>query len=116
MPGGLDRYVYELTHRLAAGQDQVELCGVGLPAQSNSLVKLTNLASLNNQTWQRLWTIRANFLNRQPAKLDAVNLHFALYSLPIMRLLPDEVPVTFTFHGPWALECKQEGVGKLGIF
>ena len=28
-PGGLERYIYELTHKLAANQDQVELCGVG---------------------------------------------------------------------------------------
>ncbi|MHC5824699.1 MAG: glycosyltransferase family 1 protein, partial [Nostoc sp.] len=24
-PGGLERYIYELTHKLAANQDQVEL-------------------------------------------------------------------------------------------
>ncbi|HEY9904225.1 MAG TPA: glycosyltransferase family 4 protein, partial [Candidatus Sericytochromatia bacterium] len=30
--------------------------------------------------------------------------------------LPEGVPITFSFHGPWALECKQEGVGKLGVF
>jgi len=29
--GGLDRYVYELTRHLAAGNDQVELYALGLP-------------------------------------------------------------------------------------
>jgi len=29
-PGGLDRYVYELTRHLAAGNDQVELYALGL--------------------------------------------------------------------------------------
>ena len=44
-PGGLERYVYELTHKLAASQDQIELCGVGLPVDTkNTQIKLTNLA------------------------------------------------------------------------
>lgn len=116
-PGGLDRYVYELTHQLAAAQDQVELCGVGLPqAELNSAIKLTNLAEPDNRLLQRLWLMRNNFLSRQLAKPDAINLHFALYSLPLLQVLPDGVPITFSFHGPWALECRQEGVGKLGVF
>ena len=32
------------------------------------------------------------------------------------NILPNKVPITFTFHGPWALACKQESVGKPGIF
>jgi glycosyltransferase involved in cell wall biosynthesis len=116
-PGGLDRYVYGLTHQLAASQDRVELCGVGLPeTQPNFPVKLTNLAEPDTQLGQRLWLIRRNFLKRQAAKPDAINLHFALYSWPLMGVLPKEVPITFTFHGPWALESKQEGAGQLSVF
>ncbi len=116
-PGGLDRYVYELTHSLAAGQDRVELCGVGLPiAQPNSSIQLTNLASPDSQLWQRLWSIRNNFINQRLEKPDAINLHFALYSLPLLRILPDKVPITFTFHGPWALESQKEGASKLTTF
>ena len=116
-PGGLDRYVYELTYQLALGQDRVELCGVGLPeAQPDFPIKLTNLAEPDNRLLQRLWLMCNNFLSRQAAKPDAINLHFALYSLPLLQILPEGVPITFSFHGPWALECKQEGVGKLGVF
>lgn len=116
-PGGLDRYVYGLTHQLAASQDSVELCGVGLPeTQPNFPVKLTNLAEPDTQLGQRLWLIRRNFLRRQAAQPDAINLHFALYSWPLMGVLPKEVPITFTFHGPWALESKQEGAGSLSVF
>jgi glycosyltransferase involved in cell wall biosynthesis len=116
-PGGLDRYVYELTHQLAAGQDKVELCGVGLPeTQPNSAMKITNLAKPDNRLWKRLWLIRSNFLRRKATQPDAINLHFALYSLPLLKVLPQGVPITFSFHGPWALECKQEGVGKAGVF
>ena len=116
-PGGLDRYVYELTHQLSAGQDKVELCGVGLPeAQPNFPIKLTNLAEPDSPLWQRLRLTRQSFLSRRAAQPDAINLHFALYSLPLMNLLPAQVPITFTFHGPWALESKQEGAGRLGVF
>jgi glycosyltransferase involved in cell wall biosynthesis len=116
-PGGLDRYVYELTHYLATGEDRVELCGVGLPeTQLNSGVKLTNLAEPDNRLWERLWLIRSNFLKRKSQKPDAINLHFALYSFPIMSVLRPGVPITFSFHGPWALESKQEGAGKLSVF
>jgi glycosyltransferase involved in cell wall biosynthesis len=116
-PGGLDRYVYELTHQLAASQDRVELCGVGLPeTESNSSVKITNLAGPEHRLWERLWLIRSNFLQRNSTKPDAINLHFALYSFPLLQVLPKGVPVTFSFHGPWALESKQEGSGKLSVF
>ena len=116
-PGGLDRYVYELTHQLAASQDRVELCGVGLPeTESNSNLKITNLAEPDSRLWERLWLIRSNFLQRKSATPDAINLHFALYSFPLLQVLPRGVPVTFSFHGPWALESKQEGSGKLSVF
>nr|WP_199327071.1 glycosyltransferase family 4 protein [Nostoc sp. FACHB-888] len=112
-PGGLERYIYELTHKLAANQDQVELCGVGLPeAEINSPIKLTNLASVDSAIWQRLWSIRSNFQKTRTSKPDAINLHFALYSFPLLDILPKGVPVTFNFHGPWASESQQEVVNK----
>lgn len=115
-PGGLERYVYELTHTLAAGQDRVELCGVGLPeTPPNALVKLTNLAEPDSPLWQRFWLTRTRFLSRQAPKPDAINLHFALYSLPLLSILPKDVPITFNFHGPWALESDREGTSRLGI-
>src|SRR6478672_1381918 len=116
-PGGLQRYVYELTKYLATSGDWVELCGVGLPeAQLNSPLKLTNLAEPNMRLWQRLWSVRSNFSRRQEAIPDAINLHFALYSLPLMNLLPSKVPITFTFHGPWAPESEREGTNNINIF
>ncbi|MEB3181569.1 MAG: glycosyltransferase family 4 protein [Nostocaceae cyanobacterium] len=115
VPGGLNRYVYELTHHLAAGQDRVELCAVGLPSESNnSQMKLTNLAPKDLPTWKQLWLSRGNFARGWSEKPDAINLHFAMTSFPLLNLLPKGVPVTFSFHGPWALESKQEGDTKLG--
>lgn len=117
-PGGLERYIYELTQKLAASQDSVELCGVGLPEADDSYsIKLTNLASPDSRIWNRLWSIRTNFKKTRVGRPEAINLHFALYSFPILDILPKGVPVTFTFHGPWALESKPEvGEKKLSDF
>lgn len=116
-PGGLERYIYELSKELVANQDQVELCGVGLPeADPNFAIKLTNLASPDSAIWQRLWTIRNNFQKTRVGTPDAINLHFALYSLPILDLLPKNVPITFNFHGPWASESQEEGLNKITGF
>lgn len=117
-PGGLERYIYELTQKLAANQDQIELCGVGLPeTEPNKQIKLTNLGSPDSPIWKRLWSIRNNFQKTRTGKPDAINLHFALYSFPILDLLPQGVPITFNFHGPWASESKQEAVhDQLSVF
>ncbi|HEY9644106.1 MAG TPA: glycosyltransferase family 4 protein [Coleofasciculaceae cyanobacterium] len=115
-PGGLNRYVHELILQLAA-QDKVELCGVGLPADLLDLpLTLTDLASPDQRLPQRLWSVRQRFQQRQMAHPDAINLHFALYSLPLLQSLPQNVPITFTFHGPWAFESQQEGEGKWSLF
>ncbi|MUH00928.1 glycosyltransferase [Scytonema sp. UIC 10036] len=117
-PGGLERYIYDLTHELAANQDQVELCGVGLPEnEPNSPLKLTNLASPEMPIWKRLWSIRNTFKKTRCGLPDAINLHFALYSVPILDILPKKVPITFNFHGPWAYESKEEVMEQnLSIF
>lgn len=111
-PGGLERYVYELTHKLALNNDQVELCGVGLPDQENLPIKLNNLASPDSKIGNRLWSVRRNFQKTRLEKPDAINLHFALYSFPILDLLPKDVPITFNFHGPWACETQEEVIKK----
>ena len=115
-PGGMERYIYDLTRKLAY-QDSVEVCGVGIPENEPNLpIKLTNLADPASPILPRLWATRTNFRKTRVGKPDAINLHFALYSLPILDLLPQDVPITFNFHGPWASESQQEGVGKISTF
>ena len=43
--GGLNRYVYELTHKLVSASVEIELCGTDLPKSDDSQLKLTNLAN-----------------------------------------------------------------------
>ncbi|EFA72299.1 hepB [Raphidiopsis brookii D9] len=114
-PGGMERYIYELIHKLGINQDQIELCGVGLPEQEDisiANIRLHNLASPHSKIWQRLWSIRSNFRQINLNHFDAVNLHFALYSFPILDLLPKSLPITFNFHGPWAAESQEELLNK----
>jgi len=119
-PGGVERYTYELIHHLTYNQDtqdSVELCALDLPKTDVNLpIKLTNLGEMASSVQQRFKSARRNFLARQFIKPDAINLHFALYSFPLLDILPNDVPTTFTFHGPWALESLQEGTGKLGFW
>lgn len=117
-PGGLNRYLYELVLQLeAVNQDQIELCGVGLPPASSDLsIQLRNLASPQQRLPQRLWSVRQAFSRRTCGRPDAINLHFALYSLPILQSLPKEVPVTFNFHGPWSLESQWEGESQASVW
>lgn len=116
VPGGLNRYVYELTSHLALAGDNVELCGLGLPETvPNCPVKLTNLVEPDRPLLPRLRLTRRNFLKRKMVQPNAINLHFALYSLPLMQVLPKGVPITFTFHGPWALESEREGASQLSV-
>jgi glycosyltransferase involved in cell wall biosynthesis len=115
-PGGLERYVYELTHKLAE-QDQVELCGVGFPSdEKDSPIKLTNLASPDAPILKRMWSCRSSYQASRTSTPDAINLHFALYSFPILDLLPKHVPITFNFHGPWTSESIEEsGDSKISL-
>ncbi|WP_373541481.1 glycosyltransferase family 4 protein [Chamaesiphon sp.] len=118
-PGGMDRYGYELMQQLAAAGDKIDLYGVGLPSVSpHPAIALANLADPHTPLPQRLWNVRHHFRQHRwhlPARksqlphLDAINLHFSLYSFPVLSDLPTDVPITFTFHGPWALESQQEG-------
>ncbi|WP_299489980.1 glycosyltransferase family 4 protein [Acaryochloris sp. IP29b_bin.137] len=113
--GGLNRYVYELTRHLSL-QDQVQLAAVGLSdTPGQNFLKFINLSTVDRSLVSRL--AETWFNSRQCCTLDlnAVNLHFSLYSLPMLGHLPQDVPWTFTFHGPWASESLAEGDKALGV-
>ena len=116
-PGGLDRYLYELVHTLAASETAIDLFGIGLPAHSPfPSLQLNNLSAPNASLWHRLYLAYQNLRPLASTQPDAINIHFALYGLAALPHLPTHVPVTCTFHGPWAIESQQEGGGKLSIW
>lgn len=114
-PGGLNRYVYELAHHLSL-QDQIQLAAVGLPDMpEQNLSKFINLSTADRSLIPRLVETWLNSRQCRTLDLDAVNLHFSLYSLPMLGHLPKDAPWTFTFHGPWASESLAEGDKALGV-
>jgi glycosyltransferase involved in cell wall biosynthesis len=113
-PGGLNRYLYEFIQ--AQDDTPIDFYGVDLPVQSGAAkLALINLAEPTTALPQRLWQCRQNFRQHFQSKPQAINLHFALYSLPLLGSLPRDVPITFNFHGPWAAESRDEGGGRLNV-
>jgi glycosyltransferase involved in cell wall biosynthesis len=116
-PGGLDRYLYELVHTLATDKTAIDLFGIGLPPKSTTpTIRLHNLADADANLWQRLYTAYQMTRSLSLTQSQAINIHFALYGLAALPHLPKDVPVTCTFHGPWAIESQQEGGRKLSVW
>lgn len=116
-PGGLDRYIYEFVHTVAEAGTPVDLFGLGLPTnETTPLIRLRNLASPDTSLSQRLYQAYQSLRPLPALHADAVNLHFALYGLAALPHLPKQVPVTCTFHGPWAIESQKEGASPLSVW
>jgi len=117
-PGGQERYLYELTCQLIQEKNWVDLLAFGIPSSTelNSHLRLISLGQPNAPLWKRFVTIRKRFSEREAFKEDAINLHFPLCSFPLLSQLPTNIPVTLTFHGPWALESLQEGESRISVF
>jgi glycosyltransferase involved in cell wall biosynthesis len=115
--GGLNRYLYELLQYLAQDdRTPIDFYGTNLPeGESTENLRLINLADEDRSLPQRFWQASQNFRLTSQSKPKAINLHFALYSFPLLSSLPRDVPITFNFQGPWAGESAQEGAGRFNI-
>ncbi|ELS31836.1 MULTISPECIES: glycosyltransferase family 4 protein [Pseudanabaena] len=92
---------------LVAGSDRVEQSSRGL---------VQTFASTNSGTLQRSLGVRKAFKQViSNSQFDLVASHFALYTFPILDRL-GKLPLVIHFHGPWSLESKAEGAGKLSVF
>jgi glycosyltransferase involved in cell wall biosynthesis len=115
-PGGLNRYVYELMQELTKQDQSIAFCSIDLPLESgNDRLQLRNLGTADQNLVKRLWAVHQNFQLNVASLPAAINLHFALYSLPVLAKIPAQTPITFTFHGPWAGESAEEGASRLNI-
>lgn len=115
-PGGLDRYVYELAQALVKLNTQIDLFGINLPEDlSNNHLRLVCLARNDQNLIQRLWSANHIFRQEKFDKTNVVNLHFALNGLPLLPYISSDLPMVFTFHGPWFLESKQEGDTRISV-
>jgi glycosyltransferase involved in cell wall biosynthesis len=122
--GGLARIYYGCVKHLPEVGVEVDGLVTGsdrIFTSSNGKVK--TFASADSSTWSRLIGLRKEFnqllinskTNSKAEKLDLVASHFALYTFPILDRL-GKLPLVIHFHGPWALESKAEGAGKLSVW
>ncbi len=118
--GGLNRYLYGLSTELTHQGTQLEICGLDMPQNDSSHsvqnLTLTNLTNTTCPILNRLYSVQSSLSREQMQSKDAINLHFAFYSFPLLKNLPQDVPVTFHFHGPWALESQQEGENPIVVW
>jgi glycogen synthase len=108
--GGLERYYFEMRRALPAVG--VRMSGLvvgseGVHEASGGDVRA--FAQLNNPLPDRLRGLRREVCNELArGHFNLVAGHFALYTLPVLRMIRD-IPLVFHFHGPWAEERRIEG-------
>ena len=115
--GGLARIYYGCVTYLP--QVGVEVSGLVTGSdrvRQSSGGKVETFASADSSTWQRSLKLR-KAVKRVLASsdYDLVATHFALYTLPALDLL-GKLPLVMHFHGPWALESRAEGGGRLSTW
>jgi glycosyltransferase involved in cell wall biosynthesis len=115
--GGLARVYYGCVNYLpVAGVEVNGLVTGGANIWQNSGGRVEAFASADSSTWQRSLNLRkAVKRTLASSDYDLVASHFALYTLPILDRL-DTLPLVMHFHGPWALESKAEGAGRLSTW
>lgn len=118
--GGLARIYYGCVNHLP--QVGVEVHGLVTGSDhifKDSDGKVQAFAATDSSTWQRLRSLRKivtkNLATDDKPKYDLIASHFALYTFPILDRL-GKLPLVIHFHGPWALESKAEGAGRLSTF
>jgi glycosyltransferase involved in cell wall biosynthesis len=118
--GGLARIYYGCVNHLPEVGVEVH----GLVTGSDRVLqdsdgKVQAFASTDSSTWQRLQSLRKivtkTLAKDSKPKYDLIASHFALYTFPILDRL-GKLPLVIHFHGPWALESKAEGAGRLSTF
>jgi glycosyltransferase involved in cell wall biosynthesis len=107
---GLDRMYHGLIRHLPDAGVPVAGVVAGSPrvqVESNGLVRA--FAREDSPLVQRIRhlrrTVRAVVANRT---INVAASHFALYTAPVLDLLPD-CPLIVHFHGPWGAESRAEG-------
>jgi glycosyltransferase involved in cell wall biosynthesis len=115
--GGLARVYYGCVNYLP--QIGVDVSGLVVGSDrvfESSIQKVRTFASADSSTWRRSLNLRTA-VNQTlvSSQIDLVASHFALYTFPILDRLGD-LPLVIHFHGPWALESKAEGAGKLSVW
>jgi glycogen(starch) synthase len=112
-PGGVNRFYYDLVHRLPGLGIEVQGFVVAqqlLYRRDGCQVEAVSRPSA--PLAQRMWKMRSR-VNRASRNggWATVGSHFALYTFPVLDLLR-HCPLIVHFQGPWALETLREGSSR----
>lgn len=115
--GGLSRVYYGCVNYLpVAGVEVSGLVTGGENVWQSSGGRVKAFAAADSSTWQRSLSLRKSVdRTLSSSQYDLVASHFALYTFPVLDRL-GKLPLVMHFHGPWALESKAEGSGRLSTF
>jgi glycosyltransferase involved in cell wall biosynthesis len=114
-PGGLERYVYDLSDYLSRRGEQVHFFSQGNPQSLRPNFHAYSLGNPLAPILPRLWDVRKNLRYSWPKETDLINPHLSLYTWPALDLLPKHIPMVCHFHGPWAEESHREGASRLTV-
>jgi glycosyltransferase involved in cell wall biosynthesis len=114
-PGGLEKYVYGMTHALLNAGDSVDLFVSGTPALERERGRAFSIGQPGDSLPARMFSARAEFAKSLHGPYDVLNIHFAMNALPLIPFIKHDMPRVIHFHGPWAEESRAEGGGSLTV-
>jgi glycosyltransferase involved in cell wall biosynthesis len=112
-PGGLEKYALGLCRQLTEHGDSVDLFVTGDPVSWSARARV---CGMTDPTWslpKRILSARRSFAKHYSEPYDVLNLHFAMYALPLEPFISKRTPRVFNFQGPWAAEGIAEGGSRI---
>lgn len=114
-PGGLEKYVFGMTHALLHAGDSVDLFVFGNPVLPEENGRAYSLGSPGDSLVARMRDARSAFAASMNGAYDVLNIHFAMNALPLIPFIKHDTPRVIHFHGPWADESRAEGDSSLSV-
>jgi glycosyltransferase involved in cell wall biosynthesis len=114
-PGGLEKYVYGMTHALLNAGDSVDLFVSGTPALEREGGRARSIGRPGDSLPARMLSARTAFAESLRGPYDVLNIHFAMNALPLIPFIKHDMPRVIHFHGPWAEESRAEGGGTFSV-
>ena len=108
-PGGLEKYLFGMTHALLRAGDSVDLFVNGNPQLDSERGRAYSTGAIDSPLWRRMIAARSAYAKHFREPYDVINIHFALNALPLIPFIKHRAPRVVHFHGPWAAESVIEG-------
>jgi glycosyltransferase involved in cell wall biosynthesis len=113
--GGLEKYVFGMTHALLSAGDSVDLFVTGTPQLDIERGCAYSIGDPESPLWKRMLDAKRSFARSLRGGYDVINVHFAMNALPLIPFIKHDIPRVFTFHGPWGAESLAEGGSRRSV-